>query len=109
MKIPNRPLRFYAQQMAGLLPEDGQVFSFGIEDPFADDPMISVEGFIDGVETQIGHAHGVAIRKSQGYAQFPAPVFKNCPPLFGQPSLLPFFQFPQHAKARAQYLKYLVV
>ena len=96
MEILQRPLGFNAQQPAGLLLEDGQVFRFGIEDPFADDIIIAVQGFIDGLEAQVGHANGIAVGKSQGNTKLPAPVFKDGSPFFGQPLLLPLLQFPQH-------------
>ncbi len=104
MKIRKRPLGLNAQQSARLLPEQWQVFRFGIEDPLANHMFITVQGFINVLEAQVGHANGVAVGKGKGKAKLPAPILPNGPPFFGQPLLLPLLQFPQHGSKLMSYV-----
>jgi len=96
MEILQRPLRLDAQQPAGLLPEKWQVFGFGIENPFADNVFMSIQGFINRLEAQVGHANRIAVGKGQGNTELSAPILINRSLFLSQPSLLPLLQFPQH-------------
>jgi len=96
LEISERPLRLDAQQPAGLLPEGWQVFRFGIEDPFADHLLETVQKLVDRLETQVRHADGVTVGEGQGNGQLSAPIFADRSPFFSQPLLVPRLQFPQH-------------
>ena len=54
------------------------------KDAFANDIGQGVEGLIDDLQRQAGHAHVVSVRKGQGNAQASAPIFEDGAAFFGE-------------------------